>query len=129
MAYMPTIRTITVDMSKLSGSTTARWYDPSAGTYSAISGSPFVNTGTQQFTPSGKNNDGDGDWVLVLEATPNNSTPASPAGGGGGVLLLTELEFSSLCDNYIEGGERHVQKAEKALHPRRESRYSEKAPC
>ena len=24
------------------------------------------------------------------------------------VLLLTELEFSSVCDNYLEGGERHV---------------------
>jgi hypothetical protein len=84
MAYMPTIRAITVDMSKLSGSATARWYDPSDGTYTMISGSPFVNTGTQQFTPPGKNSDGDGDWILVLEATSNNSTPATPAGGGGG---------------------------------------------
>jgi hypothetical protein len=67
VAYMPTIRTITVNMSQLSGSATARWYDPSNGTYTTITGSPFANTGTRQFTPPGNNNDGDGDWVLVLE--------------------------------------------------------------
>ena len=69
MAYMPTIRTITVDMSNLSGSATAQWYDPSNGTYTAIAGSPFANTGTQQFTPPGNNSDGAGDWVLVLETS------------------------------------------------------------
>jgi hypothetical protein len=30
IAYMPTIRTITVDMSKLAGTTVARWYDPTS---------------------------------------------------------------------------------------------------
>jgi hypothetical protein len=69
MAYMPTIRTITVDMSNLSGSATAQWYDPSNGTYTAIAGSPFANTGTQRFTPPGNNSDGAGDWVLVLETS------------------------------------------------------------
>jgi hypothetical protein len=67
IAYMPTIRTIAVDMSKLSGSTAARWYDPTACEYIDVSGSPFANTGTRQFTPPGKNHDGDGDWLLVLE--------------------------------------------------------------
>jgi hypothetical protein len=67
MAYMPTIRTITVDMSKLAGPSTARWYDPTSGEYSDVKGSPFANTGTRQFTPSGANKSGDGDWVLVLE--------------------------------------------------------------
>ena len=71
LAYMPTPRTITVDLSRLAGSVTARWYDPTRGTYSAsIAGSPFANTGTQQFTPSGNNADGEGDWVLVLETAP-----------------------------------------------------------
>lgn len=70
IAYMPTIRTITVNMSKLNRPATARWFDPSNGTYSRIQGSPFANTGTQQFTPSGRNSDGSGDWVLVLETTP-----------------------------------------------------------
>ena len=67
IAYLPTRRTITVDMTKVAGPVTARWYDPTTGTYSAITGSPFANTGSRQFTPSGNNNSGDGDWVLVLE--------------------------------------------------------------
>jgi hypothetical protein len=69
IAYMPTIRAITVDMSKLSGSVIARWYDPSNGIYATITGSPFTNAGTRRFVPPGNNNDGSGDWVLVLETS------------------------------------------------------------
>jgi hypothetical protein len=67
IAYMPSMRTISVDMSKLSGTAAARWYDPTNGEYIAVDGSPFANTGIRQFTPPGKNHDGDGDWVLLLE--------------------------------------------------------------
>jgi hypothetical protein len=67
MVYMPTARAITVDMSKLAGTTAARWYDPTIGEYIDVSGSPFANTGTRQFTPPGRNQDDDGDWVLVLD--------------------------------------------------------------
>jgi len=67
MAYMPSLRPLTVEMSKLRGSAQARWYDPSRGVYSWIKGSPFPNSGTHMFTPPGNNGDGDGDWVLVLE--------------------------------------------------------------
>jgi hypothetical protein len=69
IVYVPSIRPITMDMSKLSGPTAARWYDPSIGEYIKVGGSPFSNTGSRQFTPPGKNHDGDGDWVLVLEAS------------------------------------------------------------
>ena len=69
IAYLPTIRTITVDMSKLASKATARWYDPTNGTYADIDGSPFANTGNRRFTPPGNNSSGDGDWVLVLEAS------------------------------------------------------------
>jgi Protein of unknown function (DUF4038)/Putative collagen-binding domain of a collagenase len=69
MAYLPTIRTIKVDMSKLASMATARWYDPTNGQYADIDGSPFANTGSRKFTPSGNNSSGDGDWILVLEAT------------------------------------------------------------
>ena len=68
IAYMPTIRTITVDMSKLAGTTVARWYDPSTGEFLNVSGSPLSNTGISEFKPAGNNHDGDGDWVLILEA-------------------------------------------------------------
>jgi hypothetical protein len=68
MVYMPTIRAITVDMSKLTGMTTARWYDPTSGEYTDVKGSPFANEGSRQFIPSEANKSGEGDWVLVLEA-------------------------------------------------------------
>jgi hypothetical protein len=70
MAYMPTSRTVTVDMSKLSGPAIAHWYDPANSTYIPIAGSPFANSGSRTFTPSGNNSDGDGDWILVLETNP-----------------------------------------------------------
>ena len=66
MAYLPDIRKVTIDMSKLSGQVTARWFDPSNAAFTDIGS--FANTGTQAFTPPGSNGDGDGDWVLVLEA-------------------------------------------------------------
>ena len=69
MAYLPTILTITVDMSKLASMATARWYDPTNGEYTNIDGSPFVNTGSRKFTPPGNNSSGDGDWVLMLEVS------------------------------------------------------------
>ena len=68
LVYIPTVRTVTVDLARLSGSITARWYDPTSGTYQPIAGSPFPNTGSQNFTTPGVHADGAGDWVLVLEA-------------------------------------------------------------
>jgi hypothetical protein len=78
VAYTPVLGQFTVDMSKLSGSAVARWYDPSSGTYVPINGSPFSNSGARNFTPPGNNADGDGGWVLVLETTPP-VTPVQPA--------------------------------------------------
>jgi hypothetical protein len=71
MAYLPKGGTLTVAMSKLQHGVTARWFDPSANTFKAIAGSPFSNTGSQQFSSPGKNGAGDPDWLLVLETTPN----------------------------------------------------------
>ena len=70
MAYLPSRRTVTVDMSKLSAPAAARWYDPSRGTYTAAEGAPVPNAGRHSFTPPANNADGDGDWVLVLETSP-----------------------------------------------------------
>jgi hypothetical protein len=68
IAYMPTIRTIKVDMSKLAETTVARWYDPTTGEFITVSGSPLSNAGIREFKPAGNNHDGDEDWVLILEA-------------------------------------------------------------
>ena len=70
IVYMPTTRTVTVDLGRLAGPVVARWYDPGSGEYRAIPGSPFANAGLHDFTPVGPNRDGDGDWVLVLETNP-----------------------------------------------------------
>jgi hypothetical protein len=66
IVYTPTVRALTIDMTKLSGSVTARWFDPTNGTYTPVVGSPFANSGSRQFTPPGNNAEGSGDWLLVL---------------------------------------------------------------
>jgi hypothetical protein len=68
VVYMPTARTVTVDMSSLKGPATAKWFDPTNGTYRAVQGGQFPNKGTRQFTPPAKNRAGDSDWVLLLHA-------------------------------------------------------------
>ena len=69
IAYLPSARSVTVDMSKLSSTTTAHWYDPTNGAYANASASPLANLGSRTFTPPGKNSAGDGDWVLVIESS------------------------------------------------------------
>ena len=51
-------------MTKLAGpNVSARWYNPTNGTFTTISGSPFANTGSRSFAaPSGR------DSVLVLQS-------------------------------------------------------------
>jgi hypothetical protein len=66
MAYVPDIRTVTVDMTRMAGTSTVRWFDPTDATFTDVGS--FPNTGPQQFTSPGPNHDGDGDWVLVIEA-------------------------------------------------------------
>jgi len=66
VAYLPHQATVTVDMSRMSGPINARWYDPTAGTYSTIG--MLANTGAHQFTSPPKHKDGSDDWVLILEA-------------------------------------------------------------
>jgi hypothetical protein len=78
IVYVPTTRSITVDMSRMSGPAIARWFDPVAGIFIDISGSALPNSGLVEFTTPGDNEDGPGsdDWVLVLEAS---SGPVSPS--------------------------------------------------
>lgn len=69
VAYMPTARTITVNLASLKAPAKAKWFDPTNGAYASVAGGPFANTGTRQFTPPGNNHQGDSDWVLVLDAS------------------------------------------------------------
>lgn len=63
MAYIPSARTITVDMTKITdagGKVSAWWYNPATGVASYIS--EYANTGSRTFTSAS------GDWVLVLDS-------------------------------------------------------------
>ncbi|MEJ7616266.1 MAG: glycoside hydrolase family 140 protein [Pyrinomonadaceae bacterium] len=69
LAYLPTSRAVTINLSKLSGPTMARWYDPTDGRFHPIEGSPFANQGSKQFTPPEANSAGEHDFILVLEVS------------------------------------------------------------
>lgn len=62
--YLPTSRTITVDMSQLRAGSVAFWYDPTDGRYQLAN--PPVSGGKVSFTPPGANHGGDDDWVLRI---------------------------------------------------------------
>jgi uncharacterized repeat protein (TIGR01451 family) len=68
MAYLPQGGSITVAMTRFQNAVTARWFDPSANTFTNIAGSPFANTGPKNFTSPGNNSAGEPDWVLLLES-------------------------------------------------------------
>jgi hypothetical protein len=66
VVYTPVAQTLTIDMTKMRGTTAASWYDPANNTWTPIGS--FANTGTHGFVASGTNADGDPDKVLVLTA-------------------------------------------------------------
>jgi hypothetical protein len=59
VVYVPTARTVTVDLSKLRPDVVATWFDPADGS---------VRPATAPFTTPGKNAEGTHDWVLVFES-------------------------------------------------------------
>jgi hypothetical protein len=87
LVYCTVAQTVTINMAKMSESTVARWYDPTTGSYTSISGSPFANAGTRQFTVpavshtevcTDNSNETSNDWVLVLDAASNLRAEARP---------------------------------------------------
>ena len=68
-AYLPTARTITVNMASLKAPADAKWFDSTNGAYINIPGGQIANIGLRQFTPPGKNHEGADDWVLLLVAS------------------------------------------------------------
>ena len=98
LVYLPTSRTLTVNLAALTGAVTARWFDPTTGGYTAIPGplnGTFPHTGVQRFTPPGTNAAGDGDWVLVLATglTVSSVTPPTGPIAGGTLVTLTGTNF------------------------------------
>jgi hypothetical protein len=69
IAYLPTGHPVEVDLGRMADRRVrAQWYDPTNGTYTTVSGSPFAPSRRHRFTVPGKNHGGDADWVLVLTA-------------------------------------------------------------
>lgn len=89
LAYVPPAHTgsVTVDMTKLSGTVQARWFDPSNATYTSIGG--INNTGTHAFSTPGNNSAGDADWLLVLETNSGSAAGTSTATAVGVALAAT----------------------------------------
>lgn len=72
--YTPVTATLTINMSRFSSPVTARWYDPTSGSFppnsTSCTATPCSNSGTMNFpTPAGPHSDGTNanDWVLVLQ--------------------------------------------------------------
>jgi hypothetical protein len=68
LVYLPTKRTITLDLGQLRG-TRAKltWYDPSNGASAHPSTSSLA--GTEEVQPPPHNSDGSDDWILIVETT------------------------------------------------------------
>ena len=88
VAYLPTSRQVTIDMTKITSATgqvLTRWYDPSDGSFTAIG--TYANTGTRNFTSPTTNSEGvtgaADDWILLLEelASPGSVRGAVIRGG------------------------------------------------
>ncbi len=80
IAYIPTRRQVTIDLSSVSGtSARAWWWNPRTNT--ATSAGTFPTTGSQDFTPPDTN-----DWVLVLDDA-SLSLPMPGADSGGTVPM------------------------------------------
>jgi hypothetical protein len=66
IAYLPTARTITVDLSRLAkGRTNVWWFNPRTGI--ATAAGTLASEGARQFAPPSE-----GDWVLVLDNAAKN---------------------------------------------------------
>lgn len=69
MVWIPTSQTVTVVMTNFAAPlVNARLYDPTAGTYVPVAGSPFPNTGTRNIASGGER-------VLVLDAPDSTTLP------------------------------------------------------
>lgn len=55
---------VAIEVSRMRGPASGRWFDPTSGGYQAIGTLP--NSGTRSFVPPGLNAAGDLDWVLIL---------------------------------------------------------------
>jgi chitodextrinase len=65
--YLPAGNSVNVNMGRFSGSVNVQWFDPTSGSYTTVSGSPFANSGSKSFSSPGSNSSGDPDWILLFK--------------------------------------------------------------
>jgi hypothetical protein len=68
MIYIPQSREIQVNLSRLRGPVSTRWFDPVSGRFEPAEGSPTPHDGIKTFGPPGRNAGGDSDFALLLVA-------------------------------------------------------------
>jgi len=94
IAYLPTSRQVSIDMTRVSGTqANAYWFEPSSGSVTAIG--THGTTGTRTFTPPDV-----GDWVLVLD---DASKASPPPGFSDGPAPDTVVGFESLANDAVLG--------------------------
>lgn len=79
IAYVPSKRTITLDLSRFDGPVRARWFDPTDGSWTAAEERPLRPRARTQLTTPGDNAAGDGDWALVLATHGAAAVPSDPS--------------------------------------------------
>lgn len=68
--YMPSERTVTLDLARLKHGMKIEWFDPVNGEIRPIAESLTANYGPASFTPPEKTFGSDSDWVLFLVSSP-----------------------------------------------------------
>ena len=81
VVYVPSARTITVDLAKLKGPVMVQWFDPTTGQFTAVEGAAFAQLGKRESTPPQANSTGESDWVLFCrtESPGSEARPARPS--------------------------------------------------
>lgn len=70
VVYIPTSREITLDLSELAGPrVNLRWLDPTSGGYAFATDAPVARSANASLRTPGRNDDGDADWVLLVDST------------------------------------------------------------
>lgn len=90
IAYIPPTGSASpsLDLRSMAGPSRARFFDPTAETYTSVAGGAFSfanSLSSQSFTTPGNNSAGEGDWVLVLDTAP----ALLPWFGGGNIVFVS----------------------------------------
>jgi hypothetical protein len=107
VAYAPPARqsSFSVDMSAMSGSTRARWFNPASGAYTEIA-TGLAPSGSRAFSVPGDNGAGYSDWVLVLDvATASSAAPTVATAAAASPAAVTSTTTNVSVRGADDGGE------------------------